>query len=99
MAIVDVAPRAAADVDTILVHLHGRDGLAAADRQQAAFKVAARRLALHPEFGRSRPDIGPDLRSVLTHPYVLIDRYDRARDTVSVLRVLHGRRRLALDAL
>lgn len=31
-------------------------------------------------------------------PYVILHRYDRPRATVFVLRVLHGRRRLAVDA-
>ena len=66
MASVEVAPRAAADVDAILIDLHGRSGRAAADRQQAEFKAATRLLACHPEIGRRRADIGPELRSVLT---------------------------------
>lgn len=98
MATVDVAPRAAADVDGILVDQHGRGGRAAAARRQAEFNAAVRQLAHHPESGRRRPDIGPGLRSVLIHPYVLIYSYDPATDTVFVLRVLHGRRRLSLDA-
>ena len=98
MATIDVAPRAAADIDGILIDQHDRGGRAAAARCQAEFKAATRQLAHHPESGRRRPDIGPDLRSVLVHPYVLIYSYDPAADTVSVLRVLHGRRRLSLDA-
>ena len=98
MATVDVALRAAADVDVILIDLHSQGGRTAADRHQADFKAAVRLLARHPEIGRKRPDIGPDLRSVLVRPYVLIYSYDLPRDTVFILRVLHGRRRLALDA-
>ena len=98
MATINVAPRAAADVDRILVDQHSRGDRAAAARRQAEFKAATRQLAHHPESGRRRPDIGPDLRSILVHPYVLIYSYDPATDTVSVLRVLHGRRQLSLDA-
>ena len=94
MAIVDVAPRASADVDDILIHSHGLGGRSAADRMQADFKAAALLLANHPEIGRRRADIGLDLRSIL----VVLHRFDRARDTVFVLRVLHSRRRLSVDA-
>jgi plasmid stabilization system protein ParE len=38
------------------------------------------------------------VRSAAIRPYVVLHRYDRARDTVFILRVLHGRRRRALDA-
>ena len=98
MANVDVAPRAAADIDGILIDQYGHGGRASAARYQAEFKAATRRLVHHPESGRRRPDIGPGLRSVLVHPYVLIYSYDRTADTVSVLRILHGRRQLSLDA-
>ena len=98
MAAVEVAPHAAADVDAILIDLHDRSGRATADRRQAEFKAATRRLSSHPESGRPRPDIGLGLRSVLVDPYILIYGYDRATDTVSVLRVLHGCRQLSLDA-
>ena len=98
MAKVAVRPRATADIADISRYLVRQAGPVVADRYRLDFRVVFRRLAAFPESGAPRPRLGRDVRLVTIDPYVVLHRYDRARDTVFVLRVLHGRRRLALDA-
>ena len=38
------------------------------------------------------------MRLMAVGPYVILHRHDRDRGTVFALRVLHGRRRLTVDA-
>ena len=51
-----------------------------------------------PRVARPRPGLGLEIRSAAVKPYVVLHRYDRAADTVFILRVLHGRRQITLDA-
>ena len=97
MARIEIAPSAKVDLAGIARYLRRRAGSGTVDDLEAEISAAFQRLADHPEIGR-RPEIGAGLRSITVKPYVVLHRYDRARDTVFVLRVLHGRRRLALDA-
>ena len=94
MARVAARPRATADIVRYLRH---HAGSAFSDKYRGDFRTAFRRLADYPESGSPRPALGHEIRIVTVRPYVVLHRFDRARDTVFVLRVLHGRRRLALD--
>jgi toxin ParE1/3/4 len=49
-------------------------------------------LAEFPDIGPPRPEFGRNARIALVHPFVIV--YDHADDTVTVLRVLHGRRNI-----
>ncbi len=98
MAAVVVTLPARDDIDVILSYLLLHAGQAVAFDYRAEFRVAFRRRAAFPESGAPRPGLGRDVRLVTVKPYVVLHRYGRARDIVVVLRVLHGRRRLALDA-
>ena len=91
-------PEATADLAQISRYLRRHAGSAVADGYRHDFRAAFRRLAAHPQIGSSRPALGRDIRHVIVDPYVVLHRYDPVSDTVFVLRVLHGRRRLALDA-
>jgi toxin ParE1/3/4 len=46
-------------------------------------------LVRFPEIGRSRPEIAPNLRSTLVHPYVIFYRLEG--DAVQIIRILHGK--------
>ncbi len=98
MADVVVTSPAVFDVDEILSYLQHHAGRAVADAYRRDLTASFRRLAAHPQIGALRPGLGRGIRIVTIKPYVVIHCHDRARDTVFVLRVLHGRRRLALDA-
>ena len=86
------------DTDAILSYLRLHASQTVADDYRLNFGAVFRRLAHHPQIGSPRRALGRNVRLVVVDPYVVLHRYDRARDTVLVLRVLHGRRRLALDA-
>ena len=98
MAAVVVTLPARDDTDVILSYPLLHAGQAIAFNCRLNLRAAFRRLAAFPESGAPRPGLGRGVRLVTVKPYVVLHRYDRARDTVFVLRVLHGRRRLALDA-
>ena len=98
MARIEVAPSAKVDLADVTHHLRRQARGGTVDKLEAEVADAFRCLVDHPEMGRRRLEIGAGLRSITVWPYVILYRYDRARDTILVLRVLHGRRRLALDA-
>lgn len=98
MAHVAVQRRATADLADIAHYLVHHAGRSVADDYRLAFRAAFRRLSQFPENATPRPAMGRGVRLITVKPYVVLHRYDPARDTVFVLRVLHGRRHLALDA-
>ena len=98
MADVVVTSPASDDNDIILSYLQLHAGQTVAGDYRLDFRALFRRLAVHPQIGSLRRALGRDVRLAVVDPYVVLHRYDRATDTVFVLRVLHGRRRLALDA-
>jgi toxin ParE1/3/4 len=61
-----------------------------ADQMVREIAETGERLAHRALMWRTRDDVGPGLRSVLSHPYVIFYRVSDAN--VEVLRVLHGRR-------
>jgi toxin ParE1/3/4 len=91
MATLRRSPQAEIDLETILEELQ-KNNPSAAERYATAFYEKGRMLAQFPELGRLRPEIAPDLRSTLVHPYVLF--YRIAGEEIHVLRILHGRRDL-----
>ena len=52
-----------------------------------------RLLLDHPEIGAPRPLLGRNTRIGVVRPYLII--YRSAGDTITVLRIVHGRRKLA----
>ena len=98
MARIDIGPSAKADLARIVADMRGQGRDRAADELEAELGVVLHRLAAFPETGSPRPGLGLGVRSEAVRPYVVLHEYDRTTDTVSVLRVLHGRRRLSLDA-
>ena len=51
-------------------------------------------LANHPEMGRRRPEIGPDVRSLVRGNYLVFYRWKPEGDQIVILSVRHGSRRL-----
>ena len=68
------------------------DNPLAADGVFDGFLRTAQELACHPEMGRRREELGPDLRSFPTGNYVIF--YRRLSDCLQVYRILHGGRDL-----
>lgn len=85
---------ARADEDLIEIWLWiARDDQAAADRVLDAIEARWSQRAAHPHSGPPRDDILPGLRHLVAGQHLVLYRVEAA--TVRVLRVLHGRRRIA----
>lgn len=66
--------------------------LAAADRMVDRIDRKIALLAEHPKTGRSREELGPNMRSAPVGPYLII--YWPLADGVEILRIVHGARDL-----
>jgi toxin ParE1/3/4 len=97
MARVVITGTADADVTGIITYLVRNAGHQVAQRYLGAFDAVYDRLADVPASGSPRPALGRNARIALVHPFVVI--YDYVDDTVTVLRVLHGRRDIAREIL
>ena len=95
MTRVVVTRQARHDVRQILSELHHRAGMRIAERYADSFKSIFASIREFPGIGPPRPKLGRDTRIRLLHPYIVI--YDYAEDTATILRVLHGRRKITGD--
>jgi toxin ParE1/3/4 len=57
------------------------------------------RLAEYPDSGAPRASLGRDIRIGVVSPYVVIYRHREADDTVTVLRIIHGRRNITMESI
>jgi toxin ParE1/3/4 len=91
MAEINHSPQSEADLEAILEFLH-QNQPAVAERYATAFYEKGQALARFPEMGRLRPEIAPNLRSTLVHPYVLFYRVED--EIVQIVQILRGKRDL-----
>jgi toxin ParE1/3/4 len=89
-----IAASADADSAAILEDLNNRAGQVTAIKYRALFRKLYDRLAGHPDSGVPRPALGPDIRIGVVSPYIVIYRHAEAAATITVLRIVHGRRRI-----
>jgi toxin ParE1/3/4 len=94
MARVVIAPSADADTDFVLADLASKAGRRVSAKYDNLFDKLYERLAAHPAIGAVRRRIGKDIRIGIVSPYIVIYRYTADSDTVTVLRIVHGRRRI-----
>ena len=94
MARVVIASSADADYAQIISDLAAKAGLPTAVKYDELFESLYDRLADHPRGGAPRPALGPNIRIGIVTPYIVIYRNDDAGNTVTVLRIVHGRRRI-----
>jgi toxin ParE1/3/4 len=87
------------DTDEILTYLTREAGDLVADKYGRRLRVTIERLLDMPEMGAARPSLGPNARIAIVYPYVLVYDYTRDDDTLTLLRILHGRRRVTRDLL
>jgi toxin ParE1/3/4 len=87
---------ASADADTayILDDLAARAGPKVAASYDAEFDALYRRLEKFPESGAPRPALGRLVRIGIVSPYNIIREYVGSEDTVTIMRIVHGRRRI-----
>jgi toxin ParE1/3/4 len=86
-------------MEGIIAYLAGNAGSNLAARYVASFEQLYDRLADHPGSGARRPSLGPHVRIGIVPPYIVINEHDPAGDTVIILRIVHGRRKITGDLL
>ncbi len=95
MVRVKFAASASADSASIFSDLNAKAGHRVATNFNHRFKKLYDRLADHPSSGAPRPALGPGIRIAIVTPYIVIYRYIADEDFVTVLRIVHGRRKIA----
>jgi toxin ParE1/3/4 len=84
--------RAEQDLVEIWIYV-AQDNARAADRLLDAIDDACGRLAKYPQLGPARTDLAPELRYSVIGSYLIL--YREAADSIEIVRVVHGARRLA----
>ena len=82
-------PAARRDVRSILLYTGKQWGFEQRDVYREALDQALAALSVNPLIGRSRDEIAPDLRSYSIQQHIIY--YRVAAETVTVLRILHGK--------
>jgi toxin ParE1/3/4 len=83
------------DINGILIDLAAKAGRLVAIKYDGLFERLYDRLADHPNSGAPRPALGEHIRIGVIAPFIIIYRYTEEADTVTVLRVVDGRRRIS----
>ncbi len=96
--VVVTAP-ADADMANILADLAGEAGFLAASKYNLMFERLDDRLAGHPESCSARPKLGAHIRVAAVFPYLVMYQHPEGGDTVSIVRVLHGRHKITRKLL
>jgi plasmid stabilization system protein ParE len=94
MARVIVSLLAQADSDYIVADLTDKAGPSVAARYAASFEALYERFAAYPDSGAPRPAIGQHVRIGIASPYIVIYEHDKTSDTVTIFRIVHGRRKI-----
>ena len=95
MARVVVSSTADADTAGILAYLAAQAGRQTAINYNALFETLYDRLAGYPASGPIRPALGSNTRICIVSPYIVIYHHIRNDDTVTVLRIVHSRRKIS----
>jgi toxin ParE1/3/4 len=69
-------------------------GFAVAARFNAEIEVLYERLADYPECCQAHPNLGANVRVSVAPPYLLIYRHAKGSETVQIVRILHGSRKI-----
>jgi toxin ParE1/3/4 len=94
MTVIVVSSAADHDIASIIENLATKAGKRTAEKYADLFDMVYKRLALFPGSGPRRARLGSLTRIAVVSPYVMFYDYDSGTDTVVVLRILHGRRRI-----
>ncbi|MGE0372935.1 MAG: type II toxin-antitoxin system RelE/ParE family toxin [Gammaproteobacteria bacterium] len=99
MARIIIAPEADADTDGIIAYLAANAGGRVAVKYIDLLDRLYERLIDHPASGALRPALGANIRIGIVSPYIVIYRHSAADSTVTILRIVHGRRRISGNLL
>lgn len=84
-----IAKQAVEDMEAIWLYI-AEDNPSAADQMLDTFQDKFRLLGEHPQAGRSRNDLGENLRSIPVGNYVVI--YRRHNKYIEIIHIIHGAR-------
>src|SRR5882672_4479359 len=94
-----VTADAEADTGQILENLAREASWQVAEEYGRRLRETLERVVEMPESRARRPALGPEARIAIVYPYVLIYDYTHENNTVTLLRILHGRRKITRDLL
>ena len=95
MARVVIASSADAHSAEVITALAATAGWRTAAKNDELFERLYDRLADHPGSGAPGPALGQNIRIGIVSPYTVIYRNDAVSNTVTVLRIMHSRRRIS----
>ena len=94
MAHIVITSPADADAAHILAELGAMAGAKIAERYISDFDKLFVRLATYPQSGSPRAALGPHVRICIVSPYVVIYEHVDAGEVVTIMRIVHGRRKI-----
>ncbi|MER8884466.1 type II toxin-antitoxin system RelE/ParE family toxin [Mesorhizobium sp. M0816] len=98
MNLLPIIRTANAEEDLIAIWLHvAQDSEAAADRLLDRIETRWQQVATYPFSGAPREDIAPGIRHLIVGEYLTL--YRVSEEAIEIVRVLHGRRKIAADDL
>jgi toxin ParE1/3/4 len=89
-----VTEDADADIEEILDYLEREAGAGVAEAYGRKIGACLSRLVEFPGIGTRRPALGADTRVGIVRPYILIYDYTADTDTLTLLRIVHGKRNI-----
>ena len=89
-----VTAEAETDINDILDYLHREAGVRVAVSYGRKFAATIERLVEAPGIGAPRRALGAEVRIGIVPPYILIYEFSAADDTLTLLRVVHGKRNI-----
>jgi plasmid stabilization system protein ParE len=89
-----VSEDADADLGEILAYLEREAGPRVAESYGRKIGECLARLVEFPGIGTRRPALGTDTRIGIVRPCILIYDYAAATDTLTLLRIVHGKRNI-----
>ena len=89
-----VTADAETDANEIVDYLAREASARVAEDYGRKLRLCIERLVESPGIGSRRPTLGADIRIGIVWPYILIYDYTLADDTLTLLRIVHGRRNI-----
>lgn len=93
-ALIRLTRVAYSDLDQIIDELTLRAGRPVADKYERVIEAAFHRISDHPGIGSPRRSLGPNLRVMVVHPFLIFYEGEPKSEIATVLRIVHGRRRI-----